>query len=216
MDGEFSLLAKTVIAGTLERVLDGILTQSPECRQILNVLSGKTIALRLRPLPDTLYLLPTPERIQVLTECSGAPDVTLTGTPLAFARLSVQGVGRPDLASGDLEIAGDVAVAEQLQRLAQAGGAHWERVWNEWAPPGLASGLSSLLRSVRDWGAGASLSLQQDVGEFLREEARDVPSPAETQDFLAGVDQLRDDCDRLEARVARLQSGLADDRPDRD
>jgi ubiquinone biosynthesis protein UbiJ len=42
--------------------------------------------------------------------------------------------------------------------------------------------------------------------EYLQEEGRDLPTPTEVEEFLADVDRLRDDAERLEARLARLES----------
>jgi ubiquinone biosynthesis protein UbiJ len=48
------------------------------------------------------------------------------------------------------------------------------------------------------------------VAEFLQEEIREVPAPAEGEAFLTGVDRLRHDCDRLEARLTRLRTRPGD------
>ena len=46
----------------------------------------------------------------------------------------------------------------------------------------------------------------QNVAEYLQEEGRDVPSRTEAEEFLHGVDRLRDDVDRLEARLTLLEA----------
>ena len=40
---------------------------------------------------------------------------------------------------------------------------------------------------------------------LLQEEGRDVPSRTEAEEFIAGVDALRDGVDRFEARIALLE-----------
>ena len=50
-----------------------------------------------------------------------------------------------------------------------------------------------------------SAPLVQNVAEYLQEEGRDVPSRTEAEEFLQGVDKLRDDVDRLEARLKLLE-----------
>jgi ubiquinone biosynthesis protein UbiJ len=44
-----------------------------------------------------------------------------------------------------------------------------------------------------------------NIREYLQEESRDVPSRYEVDRFAASVSKLRDDVDRLEARLKRLQ-----------
>jgi ubiquinone biosynthesis protein UbiJ len=44
-----------------------------------------------------------------------------------------------------------------------------------------------------------------NIREYLQEESRDVPSRYEADRFADNVSALRDDVDRLEARVRRLR-----------
>jgi ubiquinone biosynthesis protein UbiJ len=48
-------------------------------------------------------------------------------------------------------------------------------------------------------------TLAQDTAEYLTEESRDLPPRFEVEEFLAGVDQLRESVDRLEARIAAAE-----------
>jgi ubiquinone biosynthesis protein UbiJ len=66
--------------------------------------------------------------------------------------------------------------------------------------------LANLARGVLDWGRKASGSFTGSVVEYLQEEGRDLPTRTEVEEFLADVDRLRDDAERLEARLARLES----------
>ena len=46
--------------------------------------------------------------------------------------------------------------------------------------------------------------MTDNIREYLQEESRDLPSRYEVDRFTADVDALRDDVDRLAARVGRL------------
>ena len=69
-----------------------------------------------------------------------------------------------------------------------------------------ARNLANLARGFLDFGRKAGRSLAGNVSEYLQEEGRDLPTTTEAEEFLAGVDRLRDDVERLEARLARLGS----------
>jgi len=47
---------------------------------------------------------------------------------------------------------------------------------------------------------------EQNLREYLQEEARLLPTRYEAKEFLDAVDALRDDVERLAARVERLRS----------
>jgi ubiquinone biosynthesis protein UbiJ len=66
--------------------------------------------------------------------------------------------------------------------------------------------VAGFARGLLDWGRKAGDSLATNVSEYLQEEGRDLPTRTETEEFLADVDRLRDDAERLEARLARLES----------
>jgi ubiquinone biosynthesis protein UbiJ len=66
--------------------------------------------------------------------------------------------------------------------------------------------VANFARGLLDWGRRAGGSLATSVAEYLQEEGRDLPTRTETEEFLADVDRLRDDTERLEARLARLES----------
>jgi ubiquinone biosynthesis protein UbiJ len=44
-----------------------------------------------------------------------------------------------------------------------------------------------------------------NIREYLQEESRDAPSRYEVETFADKVNKLRDDVDRIEARLNRLQ-----------
>ncbi|TNY24900.1 hypothetical protein BV497_16755, partial [Fulvimonas soli] len=50
--------------------------------------------------------------------------------------------------------------------------------------------------------------LSEDAADWLRDEARLAVPRGEVDDFLDGVDALRERSERLEARLARLEARL--------
>jgi ubiquinone biosynthesis protein UbiJ len=47
-----------------------------------------------------------------------------------------------------------------------------------------------------------------NIAEYLQEEGRDLVNGTELEEFLRGVDELRDAADRIGARLGRLESRL--------
>jgi ubiquinone biosynthesis protein UbiJ len=69
--------------------------------------------------------------------------------------------------------------------------------------------VANVARGLLDWGRRASGSFAGSVAEYLQEEGRDLPTRTEVEEFLSAVDRLRDDAERLEARLVRLETGPA-------
>ena len=59
-------------------------------------------------------------------------------------------------------------------------------------------------RRFAAWGSDASEKLAQNLAEYWIEEQPLLARPAEVRQFLAGVDQLRDDLARIEKRIEAL------------
>ena len=69
-----------------------------------------------------------------------------------------------------------------------------------------ARNIANVARGFLDFGRRTARSLAGSVSEYLQEEGRDVPTRTELEEFLAGVDRIRDDVERAEARLARLET----------
>jgi len=70
-------------------------------------------------------------------------------------------------------------------------------------------------RRVSQWARGAfefarraRRTAGENIAEYLQEEGRDLVNRTELDDFLRGVDELRETADRIEARLGRLEARL--------
>ena len=81
-------LLAAVLTSTLQEATGRLLARTPNGSELLSRMAGRVIALEIRPFRQTLYLCPADHDIQVFTEISGEPDVTIKGAPSAFARMS--------------------------------------------------------------------------------------------------------------------------------
>jgi ubiquinone biosynthesis protein UbiJ len=68
--------------------------------------------------------------------------------------------------------------------------------------------LSQLAKSVRTWARRARRTAGENMAEYLQEEGRDLVTKTEMQEFLSGVDGVRDGVDRLEARLKSIEQRL--------
>ena len=75
----------------------------------------------------------------------------------------------------------------------------------------MAHQIGGGVRSGLQWGRRSLIAATTNLREYLQEEIRLLPSRYEANEFLAQVDGLRDDVERLEARVSRLRRKLTDE-----
>lgn len=197
-----------LLCGAVEAALRNYLSLDPDSPKLIEPLAGKTIALVLTPFDWTLYLCPGDGSVQVLQEWPGPVDVTLRGSPAAFARLGLSDDPHGELFAGRVAVSGDMTVARHFQRLFEKLDIDWEEHVSRFTGDLLAHRLGRMFRSGRHWLSETRQTFRLNLAEYLQEETRDLPAALETEAFYRDVDRLRADTDRLEARTARLRAAL--------
>jgi len=194
-----------LITGTVETALNRYLALNPEACQRLRAIEGKVLAIELRGLDSTLYLIAYDRGIDVFSRYEGEPDAVLSGTPLQLMSLS-RGDAGSQLLSGEAKIRGEQTVAQRFSELLSLSAIDWEEVLAQAIGDIPAHQMGRLLRGTHAWLTRTGASLRADLGEYLQEEVRLLPSRNEVEAFMDDVDGLRADTDRLEARLKRLEA----------
>jgi ubiquinone biosynthesis protein UbiJ len=184
-----------------------LLRLDPETLRRLGDLDGRVICIDLRDLGRRIYLHPSEAGFRMSDSSTQPPAVTLRGSVTVFARLGLAGPGA-EVAPGDLEIEGDVALGQKMQRILQRLDLDWEEPLARLLGDPLGHAVGQGLRAAYAWHVQALKTLSADAAEYLREEVRLVPSRRELDGFFDAVDTLRADVDRLEARLRRLRSAV--------
>ncbi len=198
------MLTPAALAAGLETALNAYLALDPEIAPQLAELSGAVIVIELEGLELTLYLLPNEQGIRVMDHYDGEPTVRIRGTPLALIQ---QLRGQP----ADLTVEGDAATGRRFQSLLARLDIDWEEHLSRIVGDPAAHQVGQFWREFRHWGQHTSTTLLQDGGEYLQQELRILPARPAVESFLSAVDGLREDVDRLEARLNRLRRQRADD-----
>ena len=191
----------------LEAVLNRYIALDPEGAARLAPLQGRLIGIEVQGLGTRLYLIPGPDSLQVFGAYEGEPDCLLRGTPLALARLGLAERKEDRLFGGEVTVEGDTGLAQDFGAFLAGLDVDWEEQLSRLVGDPLAHGIGDGVRSLQRWGRDSAQTLTQDLKEYLQEEARLLPTPYEVESFLDQVDVLRDDVERLAARVERLARG---------
>ena len=189
----------------IERLVDGALDLDPETRDALTGLSGKVVdleiagagALRLRFEDGRIRIGPRDGAI-------GA-NVSIRGAPLSLLRFALAREREALILDDDVTLSGDMALATRLQQVAARIDVDVEEAIARRIGDIPAHELLRALRGIRVWAQDTGSSLLADVSEFLRHESAMTPLGEEVERFAQQVDDLRDDVERLDARVIRLE-----------
>ncbi len=189
----------------IESELNRCIGESTAARELLARLDGTSFAVHVEGLELTAVLRADGEHLRVGSDATGA-TATLRATPFDLLRLlraeGVSGVKRTRA-----DISGDLEVAERYARMLKRARPDLEGEVAKWLGDVPAHALGEAVRGMGAWLARAGAALRMNTAEYLQEESRAVPAPLEVQAFYSDVERLRDDVERLAARLARLERG---------
>jgi ubiquinone biosynthesis protein UbiJ len=185
-----------------ELVLNVALAQDPETKAKLEQFEHRSIAIEVKDFAHTIIVTINNQQLHIDSNAEQTADLKITANAIDLARL---GQNPDNLFSSEIEIHGDVQFAKQLRDLLDGFDFDWEALLAEFTGDTLAYPIAHGLRQASSWARSTHQSLQQNMAEYLREEARLLPDKSQINDYLNDIDKLRADFDRLEARINRLQ-----------
>ena len=150
-------------------------------------------------------------------------DAIISGSPLALLRLAgATGLSRATGGRADMPraasripargagavVSGDAEIANSYRELIASARPDFEEELSRVIGDVPARALSQFALKTLEWARGARRTAGENIAEYLQEESRDLVNKPELEEFLHGVDTLRETADRVDARIARLEQRL--------
>ncbi|MBN2885418.1 MAG: SCP2 sterol-binding domain-containing protein [Chromatiaceae bacterium] len=198
------------LLAVLEQGINAYVALDPEGAEAFAALTGRIVRIEIKGFGTCVTLIPGVRGLQLFGHYEAAPDCIIRATPLGLARLGVLERKEEPLIEGEVEIEGDVALAQDFSAALAGLRIDWEEQLARLIGDPFARQLGERVREARHWGERSSETLVADVREYLQEERRLVPTRYEIAAFLERVDVLRDDAERLGVRIERLRERLAE------
>src|SRR4051794_23869375 len=191
-----------VAASFLENVLNRGLPRSPRAQQLCAELAGRRVAVvvagrywLLESIGLSLRLTPAAADVQA--------DAVVRGGPLSLLALSGS---QPEavLQRGDVRIDGDAELAQKFRGLLGLLRPDLEDELSLVVGDVPAHQIGRFARAAFAWTRKAAETTVRNAAEYLGHERRDLVPRGEADQYLQGVDKLREDVDRLAARIDLL------------
>ena len=200
------MAATPVWLAAAEAVLNRNIHTQTRAGALLRRLAGKSLqvdvtgVIRLRATSSGTQLL--------LARGDDSPsDATIEGSPGALLALVTASGNRPT-GQASAQVRGDAEVAATFRELLQEARPDLEEELSRWVGDIPARRLGLFARDSLDWLRRTRRSAAANVAEYLQEESRDLVNRTELDEFLRGVDELREAGDRVAARLTRLERRL--------
>lgn len=171
-------------------------------------LTGKVIAVECASPALHLFILPSDEGLLLAAQWAADADCTLRAPASSLLHLALSKDKTAVLHGPQVDLEGDSHVLMELAAILQDLELDWEFELSRWIGPVATALIAGHVRSRANWYQHGFASLNQNLAEYLSEEARTLVGEREAQARFNELDQLKLDMDRLEARVERLSRSL--------
>ncbi|WP_342220124.1 ubiquinone biosynthesis accessory factor UbiJ [Rickettsiella endosymbiont of Miltochrista miniata] len=198
------MISNNIILSAQEAILNRYLNLDSESKEHLHRLSGKVLKIEWGPL--TYYWFFKSDSIYLSKEYNGPADLILRGSTFDFLRAVFT---KSDKALTDipLEVVGDMEFAKQFKDFFSNLEIDYEEQLSKIVGDGIAYPMIRVLKAISLWATQSVESLSQNLTNYVQREMNWLVSNEELQLFFYDVDELRDDCARLEARIKMLEKG---------
>jgi ubiquinone biosynthesis accessory factor UbiJ len=190
-----------MLASIIENVLNRGLPRSPRARRLCAELAGRRVAIEI---PDVAEFLVGCDglALSVAGGSSAGADARVRGGLSALLALAARSEG--GLRRGDVELSGDAEIAERFHELARLLRPDLEEELALAIGDVPAHQIARFARAAFDWLESAGDTTLRNFAEYLAHESGDLVSRSEGRQLLAGIDAVREDVERLEARIEGL------------
>jgi ubiquinone biosynthesis protein UbiJ len=191
-----------MLTSTIENVLNRGLPRSPRARELCKALEGRRVAVEVTGF--TRFVVESSgQSLKLVRHLSLAAEAEIAGGPLSLLALASDS---PEavLQRGDVTMRGDVDLAQTFRELALLLRPDLEDELSKVIGDLPAHELGRFARAAFGWTRNAAATTVRNAAEFLAHERGDLVPRAEGDQLLKGIDTLRENVDRLEARIELL------------
>jgi ubiquinone biosynthesis protein UbiJ len=187
-----------------QRMLNEQIRASTAARERLAELDGKRFCVIVKGSDLRIVVESSGGELRLSRSLDSACDVELTAGATDLMKLARQ-ASLSELKNSGATLNGDLHLAESFAELLRLAMPEPEAVLADWVGDMPAHAVGQVVRNVSGWTRRAGHAFEQNLGEYLQEESPTLLPPPLARHFSAEVDRIRDDVERAERRVERLE-----------
>jgi ubiquinone biosynthesis accessory factor UbiJ len=189
-----------------EAMLNRNIDASSHASMLARRLSGATLQVEVDGFTRVRALIHA-GRLNILAGDDSPADAVISGSPAALLSLLRTASAPSPTANrrNTAQIRGNAEIANLYKELFSVARPDLEEELARFIGDLPARHVARIAQELGTWLKRTRRIAGENLAEYWQEESRDLPSRTEAEEFLHGVDQLREAADRLEARLGRLQ-----------
>lgn len=198
-------MLKTTLLLTLESTINKLIASDSVTLSALGELEGSSIEIHISDFQQSVFILPFNGGLQLQSELNYPADVTLTGSSTSLMQMSSSDDKAAFLFGNGVEVAGKNALANQFQAVLANMQIDWEAILAEHTGDLLAHQITSFAKGQTEQVKKIAKSFELNFSEYIQEEIQILPTQIEADIQFAEIEELREQADRLSARIAQLE-----------
>jgi ubiquinone biosynthesis accessory factor UbiJ len=189
-----------------EALLNRCIDSSAEASGLARRLQGTSLQVDVEGFAR-IRASPHGGRLALLAGDDSAADAVISGSLPALLQLFEGGANR-ESGRPAAQIRGDAEIANRYRELFMLARPDPEEELSRWIGDFPARRVSLFARRALEFSRQVRRTAGENIAEYLQEEGRDLVNRTELDEFLRGVDELRETADRIEARLGSLEQRL--------
>lgn len=193
-------------------IAEGFLSQLPRLDDSflkrMASLQDKRLAVNLLTINLKLTFCFTASGIRLLGEYQDDADCRVTTSLDVLKQLQDPSQITPLIRSGQLQLDGDIHVAQQFAALLKETEIDWEEHLSRFFGDGMSHRIVRVAKKVIDTFVSGLQTTERVVTEFAQDEAKLSPHPLEVEAFSKGVSDINARVDKLGAKIAVYEKDL--------
>lgn len=194
----------------IQAFINNVLQQDEQTSIAVSELAGKVIKLEISGPGIPLFVKFEQQGMVIETEYDAKPNVIIRARPSIFIGLLLNRDEKTTTFTPDMEISGDANLAQRFQQILRNMEIDWEEHLSHWVGDTAAHKLGRVFKQSRELIKEVHQTVQMDISEYLRYEKNMLPDKDEVEEYIEAVDMIRDDTERLQLRISRLQKIISE------
>jgi len=191
-----------------ESAVNQYLSLDPEISSQLGDLEGRSIAIEITTPPVRLFCFPRAGGLSLQSIYEGEADCKISGSLAGILKMMRSENPAEILSSGEVSITGDSRLAQDFSDTLSRMDIDWEEFLSKLTGDFAAHRIGNAVRQGQSWLQDSLKAFSIDSTEYLQEESGILPTRIEIEKFIHDIDVLRDDTERLDARIQKLERTL--------
>ncbi|CAN5213053.1 SCP2 sterol-binding domain-containing protein [soil metagenome] len=188
----------------VQLAINNYLAMDAEIQSQLTPLANKTLHIEVTDFPLNFYVCIHRDKLELLDKTTNKITTHIQGNLIDLGQMAWKSKNQAVSFGKSVTIQGDLDFLQELRDVFLKLDIDWEEQFAKMVGDIMAHNISKALQSFCSWSENSVSTLNQDLTEYLQEEARLLPTRLELMDFMRDTEILRDDVERLEARIKLL------------